>query len=197
MATLNEIENLLNIEIGETRLRPGKKKYNKNRYYYYHELYYIVELTQGKYMICSDNRETRQLLRDYCWCYCNGYSMTCIGVGNTTKRYHQLYLNYEEGLVADHINHNKFDNRFENLRVVTHQQNMRNRKKQSNNTSGKQGVFRVTKNNKAYWVVDIVDNNGKVIKKSFNIIKLGNEEAKRRAIQSRRDMEIEFGYIGD
>ena len=39
MATLNEIEHLLNIEVADRRLRPGKKRENKNRYYYYENMY--------------------------------------------------------------------------------------------------------------------------------------------------------------
>jgi hypothetical protein len=125
MATLNEIEHLLNIEVADRRLRPGKKRENKNRYYYYENMYYIVELTQGKWMICSDNRETRQLLRDYAWCYSHGYATTTIG--RASKYYHQLYLNYDADLVCDHANRNRYDNTFSNLRIVTPQQNMRNR----------------------------------------------------------------------
>ena len=32
MATLNEIENLLNIEVADTRLRPGKMQAGINKY---------------------------------------------------------------------------------------------------------------------------------------------------------------------
>lgn len=196
MATLNEIENMLNIEIGDKQIRHGKKHADKNKYYYYNELYYIVELTQGKWMICSDNRETRQLLRDYCWrISTDGYSRTTIG--NSTKFYHQLYLNYAEELVADHINHHKFDNRFDNLRIVTQQQNNRNRTTFRNNTSGKQGIHRVIYPNAVYWVARIMNNEGKRTSRAFNIDKLGNDEAYARAVQSRRDMEALYGYIGE
>ncbi len=61
-ATLNEIENFLNIETADKRLRADKKYNDNNKYYYYNELHHIVELTQGEWMICSDNKETRQLL---------------------------------------------------------------------------------------------------------------------------------------
>lgn len=42
--------------------------------------------------------------------------------------------------VVDHINHNKSDNRLENLRVVHQSINARNRPMQRNNTSGYTGV---------------------------------------------------------
>ena len=41
---------------------------------------------------------------------------------------------------VDHINHDKADNRIENLRTVTHSENARNRKLNKNNTSGHAGV---------------------------------------------------------
>ena len=197
MATLNEIENFLNIETADKRLRSGKKYDDKNRYYYYNELYYIVELTRGKWMICSDNRETRQLLRDCCWFYHHsGYAPT--RVGNTQKLYHQLYLNYEEGLVCDHANRNKFDNRSDNFRIVTQKQNTRNRCIPSNNRSNKQGVCRQTKSViYHYWTARIVDNDGNELSKAYNINKLGDDEAKRQAIEQRLAWEVLYDYRGE
>ena len=51
-----------------------------------------------------------------------------------------LYMTGEYPEETDHINHNKADNSFANLREVTHRENMRNQKIRSNNTSGMQGV---------------------------------------------------------
>lgn len=45
-----------------------------------------------------------------------------------------------EGMQIDHINRIRTDNRAENLRLVTHLENRRNRVIQSNNTSGINGV---------------------------------------------------------
>jgi hypothetical protein len=54
---------------------------------------------------------------------------------------HSFIMNTPHDMVTDHINHNTLDNREENLRICTNQQNCRNRGKQSNNTSGYKGVY--------------------------------------------------------
>lgn len=48
-----------------------------------------------------------------------------------------------EGMVIDHINGNRSDNRVENLRAVTSKTNARNRKKSVRNTSGVTGVYAI------------------------------------------------------
>ena len=189
MATLQEIENLLNIEIGERQLRQGRKYPDKNKYYRYDD-YYIVKLTQDKWMIVSNTVEVRRLLRLYIW-RTGKYART----GKTHNSFfHQLYLNYENGLVCDHINRKKYDNRFENLRIVTHIQNSRNKNVPINNTSGYIGIKEVTCRGYIYYRVRITDNNNKRILKYFNITKLGRDEALRQAIEHRRAWEAEYGY---
>ena len=44
MTTLNIIEELLNIEIGDKVLRNGRIYNEKNRYYWYRNEYYIVNI---------------------------------------------------------------------------------------------------------------------------------------------------------
>ena len=76
MTSLINIQNILNIENIDKPLRDGKKKFNKNRYYYYTGQYYIIELTKGHWMISEDSTKTRELLRSYCWHTGNGYART-------------------------------------------------------------------------------------------------------------------------
>jgi hypothetical protein len=198
MTTLNNIEAFLNIEIGDKILRDGKKKINKNNYYYYDQAYYIIKLTQDMWIIADDCNKTRKLLKKHCWYTHNcGYAQT--SVDKTTKKWHQLFFNYEDGLVSDHINNKKFDNRIDNIRIVTVTENNRNKTISSNNTSGKQGVYYFIHKPRGlhYWKVVITDNTNKKIDKYFSISKLGDDEAKRQAIEYRKDLEILYGYIGD
>jgi hypothetical protein len=51
-----------------------------------------------------------------------------------------MYGTIPEGKEVDHINGDKQDNRLENLRLVTRQENMRNAKKSNANTSGCTGI---------------------------------------------------------
>ena len=46
-----------------------------------------------------------------------------------------------KGMTIDHINGNRADNRFENLRIATYKENSRNRKKIDNKTSKYKGVY--------------------------------------------------------
>ena len=114
MASLNVIENHLDCDFTNRNLRNGRKKWNKNQYYIFDE-YYVVMLTRDKYMIVDRTTSVRRLLRKYCWHTSDGYGRTT--TENGTKKYHQLFLHYEHGLVADHINNCKFDNRFEKIPI--------------------------------------------------------------------------------
>jgi hypothetical protein len=55
--------------------------------------------------------------------------------------------------ILDHINGNPSDNRIENLRLATNAQNLANRGKNKNNTSGFKGVYLHNQTNK--WVASI------------------------------------------
>ena len=63
------------------------------------------------------------------------------------------YGEIPEGLVIDHINGDRADNRLENLRMCTFQENHFNRGKQSNNKSGYKGVS--WHKQKQKWVAQI------------------------------------------
>lgn len=85
--------------------------------------------------------EDYDVIKEYCW-------MESIGV-NTG--FHRLVTHKDNKIVSmhqllgfaryDHINRSEFDNRKENLRQCTHQENIRNSSLSKNNTSGFTGVY--------------------------------------------------------
>ena len=54
---------------------------------------------------------------------------------------HRQLLGDPDGLIVDHINQDKLDNRKINLRTCKHRENLQNRGKQANNTTGYSGVI--------------------------------------------------------
>lgn len=92
-----------------------------------------------KEMICDADDWDR--LGGYCWYLgSGGYART--NASNETVRgaFHANVIDCPEGMVRDHINRNRLDNRKSNLRIVTHDVNARNANAQKNNTSGYRGV---------------------------------------------------------
>jgi hypothetical protein len=77
--------------------------------------------SKGKQYICKIDFDTYEKIKHIRFNLNNGY------VFNNKKSYlHSLILESDE-LQVDHINHDKLDNRKENLRLVTRSQNLQNR----------------------------------------------------------------------
>lgn len=77
----------------------------------------------------------------------------------TTEKMHRIITSAKQGEIVDHINGLPWDNRKENLRIVTNRQNTRNSKLKSTNKSGYKGVA-VYKNGK--WSAQITVNYRKI-----------------------------------
>jgi len=73
----------------------------------------------------------------------NGRGYMLVRIGKKKYPVHRvawiLYYGYEP-IEVDHINHNKDDNRLSNLREVDRSTQMKNRRKNSNNSTGVNGV---------------------------------------------------------
>lgn len=128
--------------------------------------------------------EDYEKIKGYSW-HVNkdGQVKTCIG--RKTISLHRYIMNlFDSNYEVDHINHDRTDNRKENLRVVTHTENMRNVITPKNNTSGRVGVQYLPKKNKWKARIHIGD---KYIEKTFDTF----EEAVEKRI------ELEKEYFGE
>jgi hypothetical protein len=91
------------------------------------------EKGKGKFVIVDD--EDFENLNKYSWnIHPQGYATRFM------KRMHRVIMNCPQGMVIDHINGDKLDNRKENLRICTQLENSRNKRSFPKNTSGYRGV---------------------------------------------------------
>ena len=119
MTDLNEIEEYLDIDITTKRLRHGKKHHNKNQYYWFRHRFYIIQVHGDKWFVMSSDDRTRQLLRDHIWCQADVRQYIRTRINKKVKKLHRILMNEANGLLVDHINRRPYDNRLENLRIVT------------------------------------------------------------------------------
>lgn len=94
------------------------------------------------------------------------------------------YGDLPKGAQVDHINHDRSDNRLENLRITDHEGNGRNVSMMRTNTTGVTGVVYLKKNNK-YMAQIYVDKKHKY---------LGIYETLEEAIIVRKSAEFLYGY---
>ena len=89
-----------------------------------------------------------------------------------------------KGMQIDHINHDRTDNRIENLRLVTASQNMKNQSMRSTNSTGVNGVY-FRKDTCKYCAQITVDR---------KVITLGSFSNIDDAAKARVDAERKYGF---
>ena len=105
-----------------------------------------IQLTQGKTALVDD--EDYEELNKYKWFVCKcgpHFYASREGKMVNRKRFPMIRMHREimkppEGLKVDHINMDTLNNQRDNLRLCTHQQNLRNRKSCKGSTSRFKGV---------------------------------------------------------
>ena len=93
--------------------------------------------TDQNYFLVSKSK-LEYILRHSWYLGSNGYPMTYTARSKTLHK--NLLGKQEPGYVIDHINRNKLDNRFENLRIITSRENSYNRTKSKNSNNTYKGV---------------------------------------------------------
>lgn len=140
-----------------------------------------VKLTQNKYALVDD--ADFEWLNQWHWIYDGLYASRNQYLGKIKGKYkykkiymHRLVNDTTEGLLTDHINQDKLDNRKSNLRTGNKKLNSINRGLQSNNKSGYRGVA---------W--DKINRNWQAkIKVNQRNINLGRFSSKDEAIEARK-----------
>lgn len=129
--------------------------------------------------------EDYEKIKNNCW-YVSAQGYLVSNISDTERTcliMHRLIMEAENyDIVVDHINHNKKDNRKENLRLVNRKQNNWNRSIVNNYPSGRTGVHWDKSRNK--WVARL--------KKEGKTHNLGRFENLEDAIKAREKAEKEY-----
>lgn len=130
-------------------------------------MYVKIELLghgENKFMIVSKN--SLNVVLDFNWYLGkDGYPVSFGSIDKHIKgriKLHHLVIkidnNVSNGMIIDHINRNRLDNRLENLRICTSQENSFNRTRNSNSKNTLKGVKKTSTNN---WSAIITKNGTK------------------------------------
>lgn len=114
-----------------------------------------IRLTSGDFALVDD--DLFEVLSSYTWSMSGGEVGSRYAYTKGAKYMHRLVIGAAKGQCVDHINGNSLDNRRENLRVCTQQENRRNSRKRTPGASHFKGVMRV-KNRDAWKAAIKYDN---------------------------------------
>lgn len=117
-------------------------------------------------------------IKDYYWSLKSGYWYN----KQLNTGLHRFLMSPDSNTEVDHANRNKNDNRKENLRIVAHSQNGKNRSKQYNNKSGYTGVC--FDNTTQKWRARITVDN--------KVVYLGYYEKLEDAVKIRKEAETKY-----
>ena len=143
-----------------------------------------IELTQGKFALVDDKDFDELNKRKWCANKRGNtyYAVTDAGGYLLQMHRHILGLTKGDGKSTDHRNGNGFDNRRSNLRVISHMENMHNRKLSARNTSGHAGVYWSKETKK--WLTQITIN--------YKTIHLGYFDTILDAVKAREKGEAKY-----
>ena len=181
MADLNEVMEHLGIDERELPLiRSGKKAQLHNRYMYFNNRYYIVNVSMSpsRWVILDDAPLTRQLLVRFTW-HLNADGIVQSGYKYDIKLLHDAILNVK----AIHRDfHTRYDYRAFNL-VSFHKSTANNDKRVRRYEIGGQGYYRAL----------LYDINGNKLSKVFSVRRHGEDGARERALTQLSEWEDHIG----
>lgn len=136
------------------------------------------------YKVCRGKKHAGEIVGSR---HCAGYIQHSINKKRLMAHrviWTMLHGGIADGLVIDHINGNRMDNRLENLRLVSMQDNSRNMRRPKNNKSGVTGVYWLA--TKKRWRVNI-----NVFDRTIHI---GHFKTFEDAVFARKQAEATLGF---
>jgi hypothetical protein len=155
----------------------------------------LIPLTQGQFAKVDD--EDYERVNKFRWCanWMNGKSFYAIhsyrrdNGTHTGMSMHRLVMGAKNGQNVDHIHHDTLDNRKSELRICTQSQNLMNKGKSRNNTSGFKGVS--WRKDCKKWIALIRKEN-----KTYNLGYFSTkEEAAIAYDQKAKELHGEFAFL--
>lgn len=165
----------------------NKTIYDKNDYIFENNIVKII--LRDKYQningTCIIDKEDYEKVKDYKWYLSHGYCVTK-GVnknfGVAIQNIVMDNLEFLDVIYYDHKNRDRLNNKKENFRLVSEQENAMNLSMKSTNTSGVTGVYYSNKNSR--WVA--------VITYNYEVIYLGSSIDFDEAVQMRLEGEAKY-----
>ena len=117
-----------------------KTSYNEviyNKHYVQVRCFNRFGVYKGFFIIDFDSYSK---ISHYTWCMKSQSDYPYRTCGRACYNLHITLMNPPKGYVVDHINRLKWDNRFDNLKIVSYSQNIQNSGIRKNNSSGIKGV---------------------------------------------------------
>lgn len=148
-----------------------KSKFNKIIESNNHAEIIIESKIYGTKIVKIDKEDVFKI-KNYCWCLSKSKNdLFYVYCTELKERLHRFIIKCPKGKVVDHINHNTLDNRKENLKICTTEENSRNTKWYKNNKTGCKNIS--YSNGK--FIFSITKDKKQVIYKRFNDL----EQAKK------------------
>ncbi len=148
----------------------------------------------GKFALVDDE-DYERVTRNAWHISQEGYVVAGVGPRKAVKHVsiHRIILDAQPGEVVDHINHDKLDNRRDNLRITTNKHNCWNRKIPNTNKTGAKGVYVLRTKSKNKYRAMIQYNNKKVHLGVFSTI----QAAKQAYIDASNKYYGEYSFYKD
>lgn len=129
----------------------------------------LVKLSNSESFMRCD-KASWMIMRNFYW-YKNSNNYAASNLHNSRKHlvYHRELMECPKDMMRDHINKDRLDNRYENLRVVSPETNSQNLSLRKDNTTGYTGVSYHQKDAKKYRAEINTKENG-YVSKSFDTL---------------------------